>query len=113
MCNIMVDKQLKHAEATPHELESIKGSKVNASGVEVQGKLDPDGVHIMKVFKKTRGWDKEDIESAISDAQSRMGSSDNTVADEAALEYTGLMLAWSMQIISGRVRWKRKCSVTK
>lgn len=91
--DIMVDNQLKHAEDTLHELEAIRGSKVDARGVEVQGQLDPAGAHTMKVFKKTRGWDKTDIEEAISEAQQRMGSSDVAVADEAALEYTGLQLA--------------------
>jgi N12 class adenine-specific DNA methylase/transposase len=91
--DIMVDNQLKHAEDTLHELEAIRGSKVDARGVEVQGQLDPAGAHIMKVFKKTRGWEKTDIEEAISEAQQRMGSSDVAVADEAALEYTGLQLA--------------------
>ena len=66
--DIMVDNQLKHAENTLHELESIKGSKVDARGVEVQGQLDPDGQTIMKVFKKTRGWNNTDIEDAIIDA---------------------------------------------
>ena len=47
----------------------------------------------MKAFKKTRGWEKTDIEEDISEAQQRMGSSDVSVADEAALEYTGLQLA--------------------
>lgn len=91
--DIMVDNQLKHAEDTLHELETIRGSKVDARGVEVQGQLDPAGAHTMKVFKKTRGWEKTDIEEAISEAQQRMGSSDVAVADEAALEYTGLQLA--------------------
>lgn len=91
--DIMVDNQLKHAEDTLHELEAIRGSKVDARGVEVQGQLDPTGAHTMKVFKKTRGWEKTDIEEAISEAQQRMGSSDVAVADEAALEYTGLQLA--------------------
>ena len=66
--DIMVDNQLKHAENTLHELESIKGSKVDARGVEVQGQLDPDGQTIMKVFKKTRSWNNTDIEEAIIDA---------------------------------------------
>ena len=91
--DIMVDNQLKHAEDTLHELEAIRGSKVDARGVEVQGQLDPAGTHTMKVFKKTRGWEKTDIEEAISEVQQRMGSSDVAVADEAALEYTGLQLA--------------------
>lgn len=91
--DIMVDNQLKHAEDTLHELEAIRGSKVDARGVEVQGQLDPAGAQTMKVLKKTRGWERTDIEEAISEAQQRMGSSDVAVADEAALEYTGLQLA--------------------
>lgn len=91
--DIMVNNQLKHAKDTLHELEAIRGSKVDARGVEVQGQLDPAGAHTMKVFEKTRGWEKTDIEEAISEAQQRMGSSDVAVADEAALEYTGLQLA--------------------
>lgn len=91
--DIMVDNQLKHAEETLHSLESIRGSKVDARGVEVIGQLDPAGAHTMQVFKKARGWEKTDIEEAIADAQQRMGSSDTAVADEAALDYTGLQLA--------------------
>jgi len=91
--DIMVDNQLKHAEDTLHELEAIRGSKVDARGVEVQGDLDPAGAHTMKVFEKTRGWEKTDIEEAIAEAQQRMGSSDAAVADEASLDYTGLQLA--------------------
>ena len=60
----MVDNQLKHAEDTLHELEAIRGSKVDARGVEVQGVLDSAGAHTMKVFKETRGWEKTDIEEA-------------------------------------------------
>ena len=51
----MVDNQLKHAEDALHELEAIRGSKIDARGVEVQGVLDPAGAHTMKVFKETRG----------------------------------------------------------
>ena len=62
--DIMVDNQLKHAEDTLHELEAIRGSKVDARGVEVQGVLDSAGAHTMKVFKETCGWEKTDIEEA-------------------------------------------------
>lgn len=44
--DIMVDNQLKRAEDTLHQLEAIKGSKVDARGVEVQGQLDAAGQHI-------------------------------------------------------------------
>lgn len=91
--DIMVDNQLKNAEATLHALESIKGTKVDARGVQVQGQLDADGAHVMAVFKKTRGWERSDIEDAMADAQQRMGRADVTVADEAALDYAGMQLA--------------------
>ena len=91
--DIMVDNQLKNAEATLHALESIKGTKVDARGVQVQGYLDADGAHVMVVFKKTRGWERSDIEDAMADAQQRMGRADVTVADEAALDYAGMQLA--------------------
>ena len=48
----MVDNQLKHAEDALHELEAIRGSKIDARGVEVQGVLDSAGAHTMKVFIK-------------------------------------------------------------
>ena len=74
--DIMVDNQLKHAENTLHELEAIRGSKVDARGVEVQGQLDPSGVHIMTAFKKARDLEKDAINDAISEVQQRMSSND-------------------------------------
>lgn len=91
--DIMVDNQLKNAEATLHQLEAIKGSKVDARGVEVQGQLDPAGQHTMRVFEEARAWEKTDIEEAIAEQVNRMGSDDASVADEAAQEYAGLQLA--------------------
>ena len=91
--DILIDNQLRNAENSLGSLMAIKGSKVDARGVEVQGKLDPDGAHIMKVFKKALDLDKTHIEEALADAQARISSNDAAVADEAALEYTGLQLA--------------------
>ena len=48
---IMVKNQLRRAEKALGALESIKGSKVNAMGVKVQGKLDAAGGQLMEVFK--------------------------------------------------------------
>ena len=90
---IMVKNQLRRAEKALGALESIKGSKVNAKGVKVQGKLDAAGGQLMEVFKKTRGWEKNDIEEAIADAQGRMSSDDATVAENATIEYAGLQFA--------------------
>lgn len=52
--DIMVDNQLKHAEETLHSLEAVKGSKVDARGVEVQGELDPDGQTLIKAMKEAQ-----------------------------------------------------------
>ena len=52
--DIMVDNQLKHAEETLRSLEAIKGSKVDARGVEVQGQLDPDGQTLIKAMKEAQ-----------------------------------------------------------
>lgn len=41
--DIMVDNQLNNAEATLGSLEKVRGSMVDARGVEVQGELDPAG----------------------------------------------------------------------
>ena len=90
---IMVKNQLRRAEKALSALEAIKGSKVNAKGVKVQGKLDAAGGQLMEVFKKTRGWEKNDIEEAIADAQGRMSSDDATVAENATIEYAGLQFA--------------------
>ena len=49
---IMVKNQLRRAEKALSALETIKGSKVNAKGVKVQGKLDAAGGQLMEVFKK-------------------------------------------------------------
>ena len=90
---IMVKNQLRRAEKALGALEAIKGSKVNAKGVKVQGKLDAAGAQLMEVFKKTRGWEKNDIEEAIADAQERMSSDDATVAENATIEYAGLQFS--------------------
>ena len=49
--DIMVKNQLRRAEKALSALEAIKGSKVNAKGVKVQGKLDAAGGQLMEVFK--------------------------------------------------------------
>ena len=90
---IIVKNQLRRAEKALSALETIKGSKVNAKGVKVQGKLDAAGAQLMEVFKKTRGWEKNDIEKSIADAQERMSSDDATVAENATIEYAGLQFA--------------------
>ena len=93
LMDIMVDSQLKVGKDMFEKLLSIKGSKVDARGIEVQGKLDPDGQKVARVVKKTYKLPMESIEERINDALDRMGSSSGSIADEAALEHVGLLIA--------------------
>ena len=91
--DIMVDNQLRLGANTLGRLLSIRGSRVDARGIEVQGELDPEGQRIAQVVRKSTSLPKDDIDNRIADALNRMGSSDNTIADEATIEYAGLQIA--------------------
>ena len=91
--DIMIGNQLRNAEGALHQLLSIRGSKVDARGVEVQGVLDVDGQRTMEVVKKAMSLSEDDITDRIAEALNRMGDSDQTIVDQAALEYSGLNMA--------------------
>jgi N12 class adenine-specific DNA methylase/PAS domain-containing protein len=91
--DIMVDNQLRMGANQLGKLLSIRGSRVDARGIEVQGQLDPEGQRIAQVVRKATSLPKENIEERIADCTNRMGSDDNAVAEEAAIEYNGLLLA--------------------
>ena len=91
--DIMVDNQLRMGANQLGKLLSIRGSSVDARGIEVQGQLDPEGQRIAQVVRKATSLPKENIEERIADCTNRMGSDDNAVAEEAAIEYSGLLLA--------------------
>lgn len=91
--DIMVDNQLRMGANMLGRLLSTRGSRVDARGIEVQGQLDPDGQTIAQVVRKASSLPKADIEERIAEALNRMGSDDQAVADEAALEYNGLLFA--------------------
>lgn len=89
----MIGNQLRNAEGALRQLLSIRGSKVDARGVEVQGVLDVDGQRTMEVVKKAMSLSEDDITDRIAEALNRMGDPDQTIADQAALEYAGLNMA--------------------
>lgn len=91
--DIMVDNQLRMGANQLGKLLSIRGSRIDARGIEVQGQLDPEGQRIAQVVKKATSLPKENIEERIADCTNRMSSDDNAVAEEAAIEYNGLLLA--------------------
>ena len=93
LMDIMVDNQLRMGANYFGKLLSVKGSRIDARGIEVQGELDPDGQKIAQTVKKTTTRTLDDIDNMMSEAMNRMSSTDQAVADEAALEYAGLQIA--------------------
>lgn len=91
--DIMIGNQLRNAEDALHSLLSIRGSKVDSRGVEVQGELDVEGQRTIEVVKRTINLNEDDITSLMDDACDRMGDSDKIIADNAAIEYAGLNMA--------------------
>lgn len=91
--DIMIGNQLRNAEDALHSLLSIRGSKVDSRGVEVQGELDIDGQRTIEVVKRTINLNEDDITSLMDDVRDRMGDSDKIIADNAAIEYAGLNMA--------------------
>ena len=91
--DIMVDNQLRMGANALGKLLAIKGSRVDARGIEVQGELDPEGVAVAKVVRKSTSLPKDEIDNLIADAVDRMSSADSAIADEAAIEHAGLQLA--------------------
>ena len=91
--DIMVDNQLRMGANTLGRLLSIRGSHVDARGIEVQGELDPDGQRIAQVVRKSTSLPKDDIDNRIAEAINRMSSKDKAIADDATIEYAGLQIA--------------------
>ncbi|MDE6345380.1 MAG: hypothetical protein K2L55_01755 [Muribaculaceae bacterium] len=91
--DIMVNNQLRNAEGALRQLLSIRGSKVDARGVEVQGVLDVEGQRTMEVVKDAISLTEDDITDRIDEALNRMSDPNQTIADNAAIEYVGLNMA--------------------
>jgi hypothetical protein len=91
--DIMVNNQLRNGENAMNQLLTIRGSKVDAAGVEVQGVLDVDGQRTMEVLKRAKGLSEAEINDRMEEAMSNMSDPAKPIADQAALEYAGLDLA--------------------
>ena len=91
--DIMVDNQLRMGANTLGRLLSIRGSHVDARGIEVQGELDPDGQRIAQVVRKATSLPKDNIDNRIAETINRMSSTDQAIADDATIEYAGLQIA--------------------
>ena len=94
LMDIMVDNQLHSGANMLGKLFTMRGTRLNDRGIEVQGNLDPQGQILVKTARKYTSFPKEEIDNnLIPDLMSRMGSDDQTIADNAAIEYAGAQIA--------------------
>ena len=93
LMDMMVSNQLRAGENRLGRLEKIRGSRVDARGIEVQGQLDADGQAVMKAFRSAKPLSVEELNRKILEATDRMSNSNEQIAANATIEYTGLQLA--------------------
>ena len=91
--DLMVANQLRHSKGVLDGLLKIRGSKVDARGIEVQGKLDAPGQRTMQVFKDAMDMSLDSIDEHIAAAEERLDSSDDTIKAAAGDELVGLQFA--------------------
>ena len=106
LIDLMLAHLLKSEETKLGMLASTRASKVNSSGVEVQGTLDVRGQNVLKAYKAGLDMDLENpndefdentINGRIAVLTDRLESKDDAVRSEAEDELAGLMLAKEYQ----------------
>ncbi len=91
--DLLLKHQLLSCENMLHEQMRTRGSKLNSQGVEVQAGLDIEGQRMVSAMKHAINLDADALQQRIWDTMDRMGSEDQALADVAAAEYQGLLLA--------------------
>ena len=90
---LMAKHLVRQGKATMESLLKTRDKKVNAKGVEAQGRLDVAGQRMIDAFREALPLDEESLVSRIADCEDRMGSEDSVTARNAEAEHEGLMLA--------------------
>lgn len=93
LMDIMVGNQLRTGENRLGRLERVHGSRVDARGIEVQGQLDADGEAVIKAYRQAKSLSVDELNRKILEATDRMSNSNERIAANATVEYTGLQLA--------------------
>lgn len=100
LMDLMIGNQLRYGRDLMQNLLKTQGSKVDAKGVEVQGKMDSDGQKFVKIFRSaialpldSADEDARTINNLIEKANEKISSSDDAVAAEGATELAALRLA--------------------
>ena len=91
--DLLTEHQLKVCRDSLNQLLRIKGKKVNQQGVEVQAGLDVKGQRMLETARAGIALDIDTLEQRMAEAQEKMGSDLAVEAENASIDYEGLMIA--------------------
>ena len=95
LMDIMIANQLRFGKSRFEEFLKIKASKVNASGVEVRGKLDVAGQQMMQYMKEAIAPEMTDemLSERIATEENNLDSESETIRHNAENKLAGYYLA--------------------
>ena len=97
--DMMVGNRLRNVSKTFDKLLAMRGKKVDARGVEVQGELDLAGQRMADVVWKGIGMSDDDVADMCADAQDRMMSANGAEAAAAATDYAGWQIVMHLGLL--------------
>ena len=97
--DMMVGNRLRNVSKAFDKLLAMRGKKVDARGVEVQGELDLAGQHMADVVWKGIGMSDDDVADMCADAQDRMMSANGAEAAAAATDYAGWQIVMHLGLL--------------
>ena len=97
--DMMVGNRLRNVSKAFDKLLAMRGKKVDARGVEVQGELDLAGQRMADVVWKGIGMSDDDVEYLYADAQDRMMSANGAEAAAAATDYAGWQIVMHLGLV--------------
>ena len=97
--DMMVGNRLRNVSKAFDKLLAMRGKKVDARGVEVQGELDLAGQRMADVVWKGIGMSDDDVKNMCADAQDRMMSANGAEAAAAATDYAGWQIVMHLGLL--------------
>ena len=97
--NMMADNRLRNVSKAFDKLLAMRGKKVDARGVEVQGELDLAGQRMADVVWKGIGMSDDDVADMCAEAQARMMSANGAEAAAAATDYAGWQIVMHLGLL--------------
>lgn len=97
--DIMVENQLRNAKGIFEKQLSVRASKVDARGIEVQGELDPRGQMVVQALRRLKGMNLkvnenvDEFEKLIAEAEERLSDESAVKRENAEIELEALYIA--------------------